>query len=118
MKRNGTAFLLTAVFCVGISAQSAPPVDLANATTADLNIAFNDGRLTAGKLTAMYLARIDVYDKQGPAINAVISLNPNALRKARALDAARSSGTDSRAWASPKPSLPRQVRGRIRTSHA
>ena len=92
MRRNTTAFLLTTVFCVGISAQSAPPVDLANATIADLNIALNAGRLTAETLTAMYLARIDGYDKQGPTINAVISLNPNALRGARALDAERKAG--------------------------
>jgi hypothetical protein len=32
------------------------------------------------------------YDKQGPAINAVISLNPNALAEAKALDAERKAG--------------------------
>jgi amidase len=38
------------------------------------------------------IARIAAYDKQGSTINAVISLNPNALSEARALDAERKAG--------------------------
>jgi len=67
-------------------------VDLESATIADLNAAFKKGTLTAEKLTDLYLARIAAYDKQGPAINAVITLNPNALAEARALDAERKAG--------------------------
>jgi len=37
----------------------------------------------------MYLARIAAYDKTGPALNAMIYLNPNALTDAQALDAER-----------------------------
>jgi len=40
-------------------------------------------------LVTRYLARISAYDRQGPAIHAVISLNPAALETARALDAER-----------------------------
>jgi len=50
------------------------------------------GTLTAEKLTQLYLDRITAYDKTGPAINAVITLNPKALDEARALDAERSAG--------------------------
>jgi len=67
-------------------------LDLESATIADLNAAFKQGTLTAEKLTDFYLARIAAYDKQGPAINAVISLNPNALTEAKALDAERKAG--------------------------
>ena len=35
----------------------------------------------------MYLARIEAYDKKGPALNAVILVNPNALQIADDLDA-------------------------------
>src|SRR6266511_5842318 len=73
-------------------AQSGIQVDLANATIADLNVAFTHGTLTAERLTELYLARIAAYDRQGPTINAVISLNPNALAEARALDAERKAG--------------------------
>lgn len=91
MKR--VVFALTAVLTAGaVRAQSGMQVDLANATIADLNVAFRRGTLTAETLTEMYLARIAAYDKQGPTINAVISLNPKALSEARALDAERTAG--------------------------
>jgi amidase len=87
------ALLLTAVLSAGAAwAQSGVQVDLANATIADLNVAFDKGTLTAEALTEMYLARIAAYDKHGPSINAVIALNPNALSEARALDAERKAG--------------------------
>jgi amidase len=70
-----------------VSAQKA--IDLESATIADLNAAFKAGTLTAEKLTQMYLARIQAYDRQGPAIRAVIAVNPNALATARMLDAER-----------------------------
>lgn len=91
MKR--VVFALTAVLTAGaVRAQSGMQVDLASATIADLNVAFRRGTLTAETLTEMYLARIAAYDKQGPTINAVISLNPKALSEARALDAERTAG--------------------------
>ena len=84
---------VTVVLIAGVAlAQSGTQLDLANATIADLNAAFRNGTLTAEALTEMYLARIAAYDKQGPTINAVISLNPKALSEARDLDAERSAG--------------------------
>jgi len=44
------------------------------------------GRLTCRALVSAYLARIDVYDKKGPAINAIVMTNPNALKEADELD--------------------------------
>ena len=70
----------------------AAELQLENATIADLQSAFANGSLTAEKLTTLYLARIQAYDKQGPTINAVITLNPRALEEARALDAERKAG--------------------------
>ena len=37
----------------------------------------------------MYLARIDAYDQRGPALNAIIAINPQARAAADALDAER-----------------------------
>lgn len=87
-----TAVLTAALTAGGAWAQSGTQVDLANATIADLNVAFKNGTLTAERLTELYLARIAAYDKQGPTINAVIALNPNALSEARVLDAERKAG--------------------------
>jgi amidase len=64
-------------------------LDLHAATVADLNRAFDAGTLTAERLVQLCLARIKAYDKQGPSLNAVITLNPKALDMARALDAER-----------------------------
>jgi amidase len=69
----------------------AAQLDLTKATVADLQSAFKAG-LTSEKLTSAYLARIEAFDKKGPAINAVITLNPKALAEAKALDAERKAG--------------------------
>lgn len=53
----------------------------------DIHTAFQAGTLTARQLVQMYLDRIAAFDKIGPAINAVISLNPGALADADRLDA-------------------------------
>ena len=63
--------------------------DLQIATIEDINHAFDAGALTSERLVELYLARIAAYDKQGPNINAVITLNAEALTTARALDAER-----------------------------
>ncbi len=63
--------------------------DLQTATLEDINKAFDSGALTSEKLLHLYLARIEAYDKKGPTINSVITLNPQTLETARALDAER-----------------------------
>jgi Asp-tRNA(Asn)/Glu-tRNA(Gln) amidotransferase A subunit family amidase len=65
--------------------------DLGSASIADINAAIDAGALTSEKLVGLYLQRIEAYDKRGPKINAVITLNPAALDEARALDAERES---------------------------
>ena len=61
--------------------------NVVEASFADIHAAFETGRLTARALVQMYLDRIEAFDKKGPAINAVISLNPEALADADRLDA-------------------------------
>jgi amidase len=56
-------------------------------TIAQVHAAFKSRGLSCHNLVAQYLARIDAYDKQGPAINAIIVVNPDALRTADSLDA-------------------------------
>ena len=63
--------------------------DLSTASIADINAAIAAGSLSSEKLVSLYLKRIEAYDKKGPRINAVITLNPKALAEARALDAER-----------------------------
>lgn len=63
--------------------------DLSTATVRSINAAFDAGTLTSEKLVSLYLERIKAYDRQGPEINALINVNPDALALARALDAER-----------------------------
>jgi Asp-tRNA(Asn)/Glu-tRNA(Gln) amidotransferase A subunit family amidase len=66
---------------------------LLEATIADIHAAYRSGALTARQLVEAYLDRIARYDRGGPKINALISLNPKALEEADRLDAAfRASG--------------------------
>lgn len=71
------------------SAAHATEFNLQTATIEDINKAFDAGALTSEKLVQLYLNRIAAYDKKGPNINAIITLNPKALEIARALDAER-----------------------------
>ena len=62
--------------------------NLLETTIDQVHAAYKSGELTCRQLVQMYLDRIDAYDKKGPAINAIISLNPDALKEADRLDAA------------------------------
>ena len=70
------------------AANNAPPFQVVETTVDDVQAAYKAGRLTAHQLVQMYLDRIAAYDKSGPNINSVITVNPNALADADRLDAA------------------------------
>ena len=83
--------LAVSLACVIAFAGSADAqsLSLSEATIADLNAAFDRGSLTSERLVALYLARIEAYDDDGPRLNAFLTLNPRALETARALDRER-----------------------------
>ena len=60
--------------------------DIQETTVARVHQAMKAGTLTCRQLVEGYLARIDAYDQQGPKLNSVVTLNPNALAEAEALD--------------------------------
>lgn len=76
---------LATAFC--LPCHGAEPVTYSAATLRELRGALDRGEVTAERLVALALARIDAYDEAGPAINAVLLLNPQAMARARALDA-------------------------------
>jgi amidase len=59
------------------------------ATIADITAAYESGELTAAALTRAYLDRIEAYDRRGPTIRALITVNPTAVDDAKALDRER-----------------------------
>ncbi|MFL6577963.1 MAG: amidase family protein [Povalibacter sp.] len=89
-KSTLAACVLGAVLSVLTLAQTqAATFDLSTATIADIQAAMDQGALSSEKLVQLYLARIAAYDQQGPKLNAVLTLNKNALAEARALDIER-----------------------------
>jgi amidase len=73
--------------------QANAPFNLIEATIDDIHAAYKSGQLTCRQLVQMYLDRIEAFDNKGPAINAIITINSDALKEAERLDAAyKSSG--------------------------
>jgi amidase len=63
--------------------------EVAESSIAQEQKAMTEGRLTSKMLVEAYLARIAAFDQHGPRLNALITINPNALREAEALDRER-----------------------------
>jgi amidase len=59
---------------------------LLEATISSVHVAMERGELTCQKLIEMYIDRIEQYDKKGPRLNSIISVNPKSLELAQELD--------------------------------
>lgn len=66
----------------GLTAQSLP----------ELAIMLDTGEATAAELTQAYLDRIDAIDRNGPRLQSVLALNPDAMAQAESSDARRAAG--------------------------
>jgi len=69
-----------------------PAFALDELTIDDLQARLRSGTDTSRSLVQQYLARVDALDQRGPAINAVIELNADALTIASQLDDERKAG--------------------------
>jgi amidase len=65
------------------------PFAFEESTIADLQARMQSGEISSRSLTEVYLARIEEVDKDGPRVNSVIELNPDAMSIAEALDKER-----------------------------
>jgi Asp-tRNA(Asn)/Glu-tRNA(Gln) amidotransferase A subunit family amidase len=74
------------LICALPRAQQRPQFRLEEATIADVHAAMKSGSLTCRSLVEQYLRRIEAYDKNGPAINAIVEINAKALGEADDLD--------------------------------
>jgi amidase len=75
----------------GAQAAEVKAFELDEVTLADLQQSLASGKYTARSLAQKYLGRIAEIDTDGPALNSVIELNPDALSIADALDDERKS---------------------------
>ncbi|WP_299034767.1 amidase family protein [uncultured Pseudokineococcus sp.] len=105
VRRAGAALAVAAVLVAGAatlaapaesSAPARPPalggLDLDTAGLTEVSAALDGGRTTSARLVRAYLLRIDALNSRGPGLNAVRSLNPDALAQARDLDRERRTG--------------------------
>ena len=93
------ALVVTAMAVVSLPSSTAaqnkvlqPHFDPTEKSITELQDAMSAGRTSSAALTNAYLARIAAYDHDGPAINAMIRLNPRARADAAALDTERKNG--------------------------
>jgi amidase len=68
------------------------PTNFDEFTVAQLESMFQSGKLSSVELTNFYVKRILALDQEGPGVNSVIQLNPDALALAGAADEARAHG--------------------------
>ena len=78
------AMLLTSP---GASSQIQSTFAFEEATIPGIHTAFASGALTCRQLVTDYLARIEAYDDDGPALNAILTVNQRALEIAAEMDA-------------------------------
>jgi len=82
-------FLVLTIAATAAASPAAQPrnaLRVEEATIAQVHEALEAGRLTCAALVDTYLRRIDAYDKRGPALNAIVVVNPRAREEAAALD--------------------------------
>jgi len=83
------SLLPLAVVALLVQSGSQPSFPLEEATASQLQEWMTSGRYTAHQIAQMYLDRIEEIDRRGPALHAVIEVNPDAIAIADALDAER-----------------------------
>ncbi|GGI28509.1 amidase [Pedobacter mendelii] len=66
--------------------------DLNEVTITELQKLMQSGKASSKSITKLYLKRIEKIDKSGPKLNAVIEINPDALKIAAILDEERKAG--------------------------
>lgn len=82
------ALLLLASGSPALAQAPSTSFHLLEATIDDVHAALRAKSLTCRTLVELHLQRIEAYDKGGPRLNAVQTVNPNALHEADRLDAA------------------------------
>jgi hypothetical protein len=87
--------LMLAIVLASFSGSSAPraadagPFSVVEATIPQMQKAMENGRVTSRRLVVQYLARIATYEDR---LNAVLTVNPEALAEAEARDVERAAG--------------------------
>jgi Asp-tRNA(Asn)/Glu-tRNA(Gln) amidotransferase A subunit family amidase len=93
VKRTAVTLLLVLAAAAMPASQRAARFDVHEASIAQIQAALKAGRTTCRAIVDQYLRRIEAYDKDGPSLNAIVVVNPDARAQADALDARFKSGS-------------------------
>jgi amidase len=72
--------------------KAAAPFELEETTITEMQEGMRSGKWKAVQLVSAYRARIEELDREGPALHAILEINPDALAIAQKLDAERKAG--------------------------
>ena len=94
MRLRSLALLVALTSCAprvspDTGATASAELPFGESTIAELQAAMTAGSLTSEEIVRRHLERIDALDRRGPALHAMITVNPDALDIARALDRER-----------------------------
>ena len=78
--------LIIAASLSGCAATERMSFQLQEATVASVHDALARGEITCAQLTRLYLDRIEAYNHKGPALRAIITVNPRAMEIAAEMD--------------------------------
>lgn len=84
--------LICTIFVAQEAVATSKSFELEEVTIAELQQGMKSGKYTARQIVEKYLARIEAIDKNGPKINSVLEINPDALAIADQLDKERRAG--------------------------
>ena len=70
------------------------PFELDEISIAEIQEGYKSGKYSVAKIVQLYINRIKEIDKNGPKLNSVIMVNPDALKIADSLDAVLKSSTN------------------------
>jgi amidase len=102
-----SALGVAAALVASVYLQEPVPFRVEEATIAEIHAALKARRTTCRAIVEQYLRRIDAFDKNGPALNAIVLVNPNALVQAETLDRG--------GWAGPLHCVPTIVKDNFET---
>ncbi len=86
------SFLMSCHSGVNNGDKQIKPSTLVETTIEELQNGYENGEFTAHEVVEAYLERIEKIDKSGPKLNAIITINPDALSIAAKLDEERKKG--------------------------
>jgi len=105
--------LLILFLLAPFTAVAQPNFDVFEASISEIQNALGQGQINSVQLVQQYLDRVQAYDKQGPKLNSIVRINPEALAQAQALDVERQQ-TGSRG---PLHGVPIVVKDNYNTDH-